>query len=170
MTATSFLFYTLGCAAIVIGFAGSILPVLPGPPLIWLGALLWAWGNDFQKIGWPTLTVLGVLAVSAILLNFVFTTTMSRRAGVSWRAIGGALLGAFVGGLILIPIPLIGTLIGALAGAMVGMWVVEYLVRQDSRAATNAVRSYLSGATLSAAAQFVIACLMVSIFVWQAFF
>jgi uncharacterized protein YqgC (DUF456 family) len=170
MTATSFLLYILGCAAIILGFAGSILPVLPGPPMIWLGVLLWAWGNEFQKIGWPTLTALGILALAAILLNFVFTTTMSRRAGVSWRAIGGALLGAFVGGLMLVPIPLIGTLIGALAGAVVGMWVVEYLVRQDSRAATNAVRSYLSGATLSAASQFVIACVMVSIFVWQAFF
>lgn len=170
MTAVSFLLYFIGCAAIVIGFMGSILPVLPGPPMIWLGTLLWAWGNDFQKIGWPTLTILGILALAGMLLNFVFTTSLSRRAGVSWRAIGGALVGAFAGGLMLTAIPLIGTLTGALAGAVVGMWIIEYLVRQDSRMATNAVRAYLSGATLSAAVQFVIACLMLSIFVWQAFF
>ncbi|RIK39943.1 MAG: hypothetical protein DCC55_16585 [Chloroflexi bacterium] len=170
MTATSLLLYFLGYAAIVVGFMGSILPVLPGPPMIWLGALLWAWGNDFEKIGWPTLTLLGILALVSLGLNFVFTTSLSRRAGVSWRAIGGALLGAFVGGLMLTAIPLIGTLIGALVGAVVGMWVVEYLVRQNGQAATNAVRAYLSGATLSAATQFVVACLMLSIFVWQAFF
>ena len=135
MTAFSLLLYILGCSAIVIGFSGSILPVLPGPPLIWLGALLWAWGNGFEKVGWPTLIVLGVLAVGA-----------------------------------LSTIPVIGTLIGALAGAVAGMWVIEFYVRQDSRAATNAVRAYLSGATLSAVTQFVIASLMMSIFVWQAFF
>lgn len=170
MTAFSLLLYILGCSAIVIGFSGSILPVLPGPPLIWLGALLWAWGNGFEKVGWPTLIVLGVLAVGAMGLNTVLTTTMSRRAGVSWRAIGGALLGALGGAIVLSTIPVIGTLIGALAGAVAGMWVIEFYVRQDSRAATNAVRAYLSGATLSAVTQFVIASLMMSIFVWQAFF
>lgn len=170
MTAFSLILYILGCSAIVIGFSGSILPVLPGPPLIWAGALLWAWGNGFEKFGWPTLIVLGGLAVGAMGLNAALTTTISRRAGVSWRAIGGALLGALVGGIMLTTIPVIGTLIGALTGAVVGMWLMEFYVRRDSKAATNAVRAYLSGATLSAVIQFVIACLMVSIFVWRAFF
>jgi uncharacterized protein YqgC (DUF456 family) len=170
MTGLSLLLYTLAYIAIIIGFLGSILPALPSAPLIWVGALLWAWADGFVKIGWPTLSVLGLLALVSMGLGFVLTTTMSRKAGVSWRAIGGALLGALIGGLFLTGIPIVGTLIGAILGAVTGMWLVEYYVRKDSRAASNAVRTYLSGTTISMATQFVIACLMVSIFVWQAFF
>jgi uncharacterized protein YqgC (DUF456 family) len=48
----------LGVVLLFLGLAGSILPILPGPFLIWLGALIWAWGNDFQKVGWPLLIFL----------------------------------------------------------------------------------------------------------------
>lgn len=164
------LYYVLAYLAVTIGFLGSILPLLPGPPLIWLGALLWAWANNFQQIGWPTLIVLALLAVASMGLNFMLTTTMSRRAGVSWRAIGGALLGAVIGGLFLTFIPILGTFIGALIGAILGLYVVEYSIRQDQQAAINAVRAYLSGTTVSIIVQFIVACLMISIFIWQAFF
>jgi uncharacterized protein YqgC (DUF456 family) len=163
------LYYLVAYLAVTVGFLGSILPLLPGPPLIWFGALLWAWANSFQQIGWPTLIVLALLALTSMALNFMLTTTMSRRAGVSWRAIGGALLGAILGGLFLTFIPILGTFIGALIGAILGLYLVEYSIRQDQQAAMNAVRAYLSGTTLSIAVQFVIACLMVSIFIWQAF-
>jgi uncharacterized protein len=170
MSAYSVLLYMIGYVAIVVGFLGVIVPILPGPPLIFLGAWLWAWGNGFVKIGWPTLVVLGVLAAVSMALNFVLTTTVSRRAGVSWRAIGGALVGALVGGIVLSALPVIGTFVGAILGAVIGMWIVEYYVRQDSQAASNAVRAYLSGTTISMITQFVVAALMVSIFVWQAHF
>ena len=160
----------LAFCAIVLVLAGARFRVRPGPPLIWVGALLWAWANGFEQIGWPTLIVLASLALISLVLNFVLTTTISRRAGVSWRAIGGALVGAFIGGIVLSAIPILGTLLGAILGAMAVLWVVEYYVRQDAEAATAAVRAHLTGTTLSIAVQFFIACCMVSIFVWQAFF
>lgn len=163
------LFFTLAYIAILVGFAGSILPVLPGPILIFGGILLWAWADGYVKIGWPTLALLGVLAAAASVLDFAVTTTLSRRAGVSWRAIGGAIIGALIGAIVLSFVPILGTLIGGLVGAVAGMWLVEDLVRKDSRAATNAVRAYLTGATISTAVTFSIALLMIAIFIWQAF-
>jgi uncharacterized protein YqgC (DUF456 family) len=161
--------YLIAYLAILIGLIGSVLPVLPGPLLIWGGVFVWAWGNQFERIGWPTLIVLGVLALTARVLDFVLTTSMSRRAGVSWRAIGGALVGAILGAIFLSALPIIGTFVGAILGAVIGMWLVEYWVKGDQARATNAVRAYLSGVTLSAVVQIVIAFLMVSLFVWQAF-
>jgi uncharacterized protein YqgC (DUF456 family) len=164
------LFYILAYIAIVIGLLGSLLPVLPGPFLIWGGVLLWAWANGFEEIGWPALIILGIMALVSKGLDFVLTAGMSRRAGVSWRGIGGALLGALVGAILLSGVlPLVGTFIGAILGGVTGMWVVEYTIRQNSQAATAAVRAYLSGVGLAALAQFGIAVLMVLIFVWQAF-
>jgi uncharacterized protein YqgC (DUF456 family) len=163
-------FYILAYIAIVIGLLGSILPLLPGPFLIWGGVLLWAWANGFERMGWPTLIILGILALAAKGLDFSLTTGMSRRAGVSWRAIGAAFLGALVGGIVLSGIlPLIGAFIGAILGAVAGMWLVEYYIRKDSQAATAAVRAYLSGVGLAAVAQFAISLLMVLIFAWQAY-
>jgi uncharacterized protein YqgC (DUF456 family) len=163
------LLYILAYIVIFIGLLGSILPVLPGPFLIWGGALLWAWANGFEEIGWPTLIILGILALAAAGVDFALTTGMSRRAGVSWRAIGAALLGALVGGIVFSGVlPLIGTFIGAILGGVAGMWLVEYYIRKDSQAATAAVRAYLSGVGLATVAQFAISLLMVLIFIWQA--
>jgi uncharacterized protein YqgC (DUF456 family) len=165
----NWLLYTLAYFVIMVGFAGSILPVLPGPLLIWAGILLWAWVDGFARLGWPSLTILGVLALTAAGLDFALTTTLSRRAGVSWRAIGGAIVGALIGAITLSFVPILGTIFGGLVGAIVGMWLVEDIVRKDSRAATKAVRAYLTGATISTAVTFGIALLMIAIFVWQAF-
>ena len=48
----------LAYAGLFIGLIGSVAPVIPGPFLIWLSALLWAWADDFSRIGWPTLLAL----------------------------------------------------------------------------------------------------------------
>src|SRR5687768_11672586 len=80
-----------------IGLAGSVIPVLPGPMLIWLGALVWAWADGFTRVGWGTLTLLAVLALAAWGSDLFLTTVMSRRAGASWKAILGAIVGGLVG-------------------------------------------------------------------------
>jgi hypothetical protein len=113
---------------------------------------------------------LAILALSARGLDLLLTTSMSRRAGVSWRAIGGALLGAILGAIFLSGLPIVGALLGGLVGAAVGMWSVEYLIKRDEAAASAAVRAYLGGAVLSAVAQVAISLVMTVLFIWQAFF
>ena len=125
----SLLLAILGLILMGLGLIGVILPLLPGLPVIWVGILLWAWGDNFQQIGWPTLIGLGVLTIAGWGLNLVVTPAISRRAGVSWRAIGGAIVGGFLGGIFLSALPIIGTLFGALIGAIAGMWFVEYRIR-----------------------------------------
>lgn len=164
----SFLLATLGLILAGIGLIGSVLPLLPGLPLIWLGAFVWAWGNDFQAVGWPTLIILAILALVGWGIDLVLTPAISRRAGVSWRAIGGAILGGLLGGIFLSAIPVIGTLFGALLGAILGMWFVEYRIRGDERAATAAVRAYLSGVAVTTTLNVLLALMMVAIFLWQA--
>ena len=71
----------LAFVLIAIGLAGSVIPVLPGPMLIWVGAFVWAWADGFTRIGWGTLIVLGLLALIAWGSDIFLTTVMSRRAG-----------------------------------------------------------------------------------------
>src|SRR5258707_14610976 len=104
----------LGYALIFLGLVGAVVPVLPGPLLIWLGTLAWAWGDHFIRINWPTLVGLGVLALLALGADLFLTTVMTRRVGASWRSIGGAIAGGLVGGAFLSEIPVLGTIAGAL--------------------------------------------------------
>ncbi|MEZ4869867.1 MAG: DUF456 domain-containing protein [Caldilineaceae bacterium] len=158
----------IGLAIIGLGLIGALLPLLPGAPLIWLGALMWAWSDNFVHIGWPTLTVLALLVLASWGFDLLLAPAMSRRAGVSWRAIGGAVVGGLLGGIFLSTVPIVGTLFGALVGAMLGMWFVEYRIRGDERAAFNAVRTYVSGVALSTFLNVLIAIGMIAIFYWQA--
>jgi len=168
MTITT-LFSALGLIIIGLGFIGILLPIMPGLPLIWGGVFVWAWSNEFQQIGWPTLGVLAFLAIVGGALDLFLASAVSRRAGVSWRAIGGAILGGLLGGIFLSWIPILGTLAGALIGALAGMWVVEYRIRGDEAAATAAVRAYLSGVAFASVINLFFALIMLAIFLWQAF-
>lgn len=158
-----------GYVLLALGLAGAVIPVLPGPFLIWLGALLWAWGDDFARVGWPTLIVLGLLALVAWGSDLFLTTVVSRRAGASWKAILGAMVGGIVGGILLSGVIVLGTILGAMLGAVAGMYAVEYLNTRNAEAALRAVRAYLFSMALAAVLELSIALAMVGIFVWQAF-
>lgn len=158
---------TLAYLLILIGLAGSVIPVLPGPSLIWLGFLIWAWGDEFQHIGWGLLALTGLLAAISWSLDFVLGPILSRRAGASWRAIAGGIIGGLLGAAFLTFIPIIGTIGGAMLGAIVGMWLVEYNIRGDGSAATKVVRAYVAGMLFNTILEVMIALLMVGLFAWQ---
>jgi uncharacterized protein len=84
--------FVLSALLILVGFAGTILPALPGVPLIYAGMFLTAWADEYAHIGWKTLTVLGVLCVLALVVDFVASLLGAKRVGASvWALIGAAL-------------------------------------------------------------------------------
>lgn len=158
-------------ALLFLGLVGSVVPILPGPVLIWLGALLWAWQDGFQAVGWPTLLVLAGLTLLAWGCDLVLTTVISRKNGVSWKAIAGAIGGGLIGGLLFGGfIPVIGTVVAALAGSVAGMLLVEYYDKRHWPQAVQASRNYIIAFALSSLVEAWLAVLMIAFFVWQAFF
>lgn len=169
MDSANFL-HIAGYLLIVLGLIGAVVPILPGPLIIWAGALVWAWGDGFARIGWPTLVVLLVLAVFAWASDFLINLLVSRRAGASWKAIFGAIAGGLAGGILLSGVvPVAGSLIGAVLGALAGSFVVEYLNTRDTQAALTAMRAYVGSMLLASLLEVIIAVSMVGLFVWQAF-
>lgn len=110
-------------ALVLVGTAGVMFPVLPGTPFVFLGLLLAAYIEHFSKVGWPTLTILGVLTLIATGVDFFASAMGAKRVGASPKAIWGAAIGAFVG--IFFGIP--GLILGPFVGAVVG----EYAARQN---------------------------------------
>jgi uncharacterized protein YqgC (DUF456 family) len=140
---------------IVVGALGLVLPALPGAPLIFLGALLAAWAEDFAYIGLGTLVALGVLSALAIAVDFIASAFGVKRFGASPRAIAGATIGALVG----IFFGLVGILIGPFVGAMLG----ELSVRNDLAAAGRAGVGAALGLAIGTAAKLAIAVTMIGL-------
>ena len=117
MDATA-LYYLIAAALIVIGLVGTVLPALPGLPLVFGGMLLAAWAGGFQQVGVPMLVLLGVLTLVSLMVDFWATALGAKRVGASRKAIIGAMLGTFAG-LFFGPIGLLlGPFVGALAGEL----------------------------------------------------
>jgi len=136
--------YTLAAVLIVVGFVGTILPALPGVPLIFVGMLLAAWTDGFQHVGTFTLIVLGVLTVLALAVDFVAGVFGAKRVGASRYAIIGAALGTFVGLFFGLP----GLLLGPFAGALVGELAAGGTLRKATGVGVGAWLGFVVGAVL----------------------
>jgi len=140
---------------VLIGLAGTVLPALPGIPLIFGGVLLAAWIDHFERIGGWTLGALAVLAVVGIAIDYVAAAVSARRVGASRQGIVGAAVGTIAGvftglwGLVFMP----------LVGAAIG----EYLAQRDAlRAGKVGIATWL-GLLVGTAVKIAIAFAMVGI-------
>lgn len=188
----SSLLFLVSYLIIFLGMVGAVVPVLPGPLLIWLGAFIWAWADGFDHFGWLVLLVLAVLTIISWGADLGLSFLGSRKSGAGWRSIGVSILGGLIGAILLSSVPIIGTFIGAAVGSMSALWLMEYRRAQISTGdaavqgtpaagnvvsnaqrrkavATQAVKGYVGGFLMAMAVEFIISVLMLSIFAWQAF-
>jgi uncharacterized protein len=105
-------------ALIAIGLAGTVLPALPGVPMIFLGVWLAAWIDGYERIGAITLTILGLLTAVAVAVDFIASALGARRVGASRQAITGSVLGSLIGVFFGLPGLLLGPFIGAVVGEL----------------------------------------------------
>ena len=149
--------WLLAFLLIIAGFGGLILPALPGAVFLFAGLFAAAWAEGFAYIGWGTLTVLGLMAVSTYLLDFAATALGTGRFGGSRRAIVGASLGAVTG----LFFGIFGILVGPFVGAVIG----ELTAQSDPLAAGRAGIGATLGLVVGAVAKLAVALSMVGLFV-----
>ncbi len=112
------LWYVLAALLVLVGLAGSVLPALPGVPLVFAGLLVAAWADDFTRVGVVTLVLLGLLTVVSFAIDFAATAMGAKRVGATRQAIVGAALGTFAGVFLGIPGLILGPFVGAVVGEM----------------------------------------------------
>lgn len=149
--------WSLSVLLILIGVAGTVLPALPGAPLVFAGVLLAAWIDDFARISGWTVAVVGVLALAAFAADFLAGLLGAKRAGASRLAIVGAAVGTVAG----VVTGLWGLLFMPLVGAAVG----QFMSDQDAvRAGRVGVATWI-GLLVGTVAKVAIVFVMVGIFV-----
>lgn len=133
--------YVLAALLVLIGLAGTILPALPGLPVVFAGLLLAAWVDDFVRIGWFTLLILGLLTALALVVDFVATLLGTKKVGASKLAVIGAAVGTLLG----LFFGFIGLLIGPFVGALAGELIAGKQLQQAAKAGVGAWLGFLIG-------------------------
>jgi uncharacterized protein YqgC (DUF456 family) len=144
------IWYALAAVLIVVGFVGTILPILPGVPIVFGGMLLAAWADGFTHVGTRTLFILGVLTVLALIVDFVAGMLGAKRVGASRYAVIGAVLGTLVG--IFFGLP--GIVLGPFFGALIGELVAGGTLHKATGVGVGAWLGFLAGAALKLAVCF----------------
>jgi uncharacterized protein YqgC (DUF456 family) len=135
------LLWLLAAILVLAGLVGLLLPVLPGPPLLFAGLLVAAWAEDFAYVGAGTLTVLAALALLSYGVDFVATALGAKRFGASKRAVIGAAVGAVVGLFFGLP----GVLFGPFIGAVIGELTAQRGLGEAGRAGMGATLGLVLG-------------------------
>jgi len=123
------LWYVIAGIIIAAGFVASILPNLPGIPVMFGGMLLAAWVGHFGKIPVWVIVFLGLLAAFSILFDFLAGSWGAKRYGASKAAVWGAFIGTIVGLFFGIPGIILGPFVGAMIGQLASGSRVEYAAR-----------------------------------------
>lgn len=140
-----------------VGLLGVVLPLFPGPPIIWLGALYYGYRTGWTEVGWPSLTLLLVLAVIGSTADLWVSSLSARRSGASGWATLASLVGGVAGLFTLGPF-------GLIIGSLGGIVLAEYLRHRNWQNVFQAARGYLVGWVLSLFVEGSVGVLMIVIF------
>lgn len=149
--------YAVATLLVVLGLAGTVLPVLPGALLVFAGLLVAAWADGFAYVGAIALTVIGTLGLLALGMDLAASALGAKRVGASPLALAGASLGALVGLFLGVP----GLVFGPFVGAVLG----ELIARGDLLQAGRAGLGTWLGIVLAAIAKLVLALAMIGVFI-----
>ena len=104
-----------------IGLIGCIVPVLPGPPIGYLGLLLvYLWGNPSgitEPITGKFMLVWLGITVAVTILDYIVPVLFTKVTGGSKEAVRWSIAGTIVGMLFFPPL---GIILGAFVGAFLG--------------------------------------------------
>ena len=150
------LIHLLAAVLLIAGLVGTVLPVLPGVLLVFGGLFLSAWADDFTRVGYVAVSIIGALGLLSFAVDFMASVLGAKRVGASPLALFGAGVGGFAG--IFLGIP--GIILGPFLGAAFG----EYMSRGELLRAGKVGFGTWFGMLVAAIAKVVIAVAMVAIF------
>jgi len=121
----------IGSIFVLLGIAGCVLPILPGPVLSFLGLLLLALLKQFSPPLTPTLImIMALLALVVTVGDYVIPLWGAKRYGATKWGIWGSVIGMAIG--------IFFSPFGMLLGAFIGAVTVEWLVQKERGKALKA--------------------------------
>lgn len=110
--------YLLAVVLVIIGLAGTVMPVIPGALLVFAGLFVAAWADGFARVGTVALVIIGALGVLSFVADFLASLFGAKRVGASPLALFGAALGGGLGLFFGLAGMILGPFVGAVAGEL----------------------------------------------------
>lgn len=152
----------IGFLFCLLGIIGSFLPVLPGPPVSWIGLLLLHLTTAVPE-DWWFLGITGAVALFVFAMDYVIPAMGTKKFGGTRAGMIGTTIGLIVG--IIAPIPF-GIIIGPFVGAFLG----ELSNKADNKTALKAAFGSFLGFLTGAFMKFVVSMIFLGLFikiVWE---
>lgn len=121
----------VGSILILLGLLGSVLPVLPGPALSFIGLFLVALVQNFSPPLTPTLMIIMlIISIAVTVMDYFIPLIGAKKYGTSKWGIYGSIVGMVIGAFF--------TPWGMLLGALIGAVLVEWMVSRKEKQALKA--------------------------------
>ncbi len=149
----------IGFVLMMVGILGSFLPVLPGPPISWVGLLLLYLTKAVPDNWW----VLGITLVVALIilgLDYIIPVMGTKKFGGT-RA---GMIGTTIGLLVALFFPVLG-LLGIIIWPFIGALVGELLNKADKTTATRAAFGSFLGFLTGTFLKFMVAIVYLGLFI-----
>ncbi len=138
------LWIVLAGILILVGLAGCILPVIPGPPISYAGLLLLQVAKD-NPFSAETMMIWLTVTIVVTLLDYVVPVWGTRKYGGSRQGVWGSIIGLLAG---LFFFPPIGIVIGPFAGAILGEMIAGKNSNDAFRAGFGSFVGLMAGTLL----------------------
>jgi len=102
---------------ILIGIAGTFVPILPGVPLVFVAIAAYGWHEGFQTVSPKYLVIIAGVTVLSLFVDYLSTYLGAKYFGSSRKGVYGAIIGSIIG---LFMFPPVGLLFGPWVGAIIG--------------------------------------------------
>ncbi|NJB71064.1 hypothetical protein GGR42_001526 [Saonia flava] len=152
----------IGFIFMLIGILGSFLPVLPGPPLSWIGLLLLYLTKAIPNDWWFLGTTL-VIALIVFALDYVIPAMGTKKFGGT----KAGMIGTTIGLLVAIFFPVLG-IFGIIIWPFVGALVGELMNKADQKTAMKAAFGSFIGFLTGTFLKFLVAIVFLGLFISKA--
>ncbi len=156
------LFISLGFILMLVGIVGSILPVIPGTPVSWIGLILLYLAPSIP-FNWPFIIITGVVAIFIYVMDYLIPAMGTKKFGGSKAGAWGTTIGLFVG---IIFFPPFGILIGPFLGALLGELLFN---KTEGPQALKAAFGSFMGFLASTFIKLLTTLVYLGLFIWKVF-
>lgn len=141
----------LGSIMMIVGILGCLLPVLPGPPLSYIGLLVLHF-TGYADFSSTFLITWACVVIIVTVLDYVVPVWGTKKFGGSKSGMWGAGIGLVLG---IFFLPPLGIIIGPFAGAVIGEAITGKNASDSFRAGLGSFLGFLAGVGIKLAASIV---------------
>ena len=134
----------LGSAFLITGFVGSILPVLPGPPISYLSLLTLHFANIYKFSPW-LLASLAIVTIAILALDYIIPMYGTKKTGGSNYGVWGTAIGLILGIFFIGATAGLSIIVGPFLGAFIGELISGKKSNEAFKAAVGAFLGFLAG-------------------------